>query len=565
MSTIQDIFIPDLGGDTDVDLIDIMVAVGDTVEVEDGLITLETEKASMDVPTTHTGVIKEILVEIGAKVNSGDLIARIELQDDSSAPVEEVVAPAAVSAAPTSDLKSAEAELQAVSNANAEISCQFVNEQTICSVVEEVYIPDLGGDKDVDLIDIMVHVGDTVEFDEGLLTLETEKASMDVPAPFAGEILEIFVEVGSKVNSGDLIAKMTKTVVMENKLPTPAKVAAPVQTQAPKAAPAKSTIQEAMAKTSVVETPANSKVLSTKATKVYASPSVRKVAREFGVDLGFVKGSGRKNRIVKDDIKAYVKEQLNKPATAAGSGLGFNLPELKEIDFSKFGEIETVELGRIQKISGPSLHRNWVSIPHITQFDESDITELEKFRKEQNALADGFKLSPLVFVVKAVAKALAIHPKFNASLSADGDSIIMKKYFNVAIAVDTPNGLMVPVIKDVDKKGFKEIAIEMAEISKKARDGKLKSADMQGACFTISSLGGIGGTKFTPIINAPEVAILGLSKSEIKPKWNGESFDPALMLPLSLSYDHRVIDGADGARFTTTLSRLLSDIRLLSL
>jgi pyruvate dehydrogenase E2 component (dihydrolipoamide acetyltransferase) len=549
MSTIQDIFIPDLGGDTDVDLIDIMVAVGETVEIEDGLITLETDKASMDVPTTHSGVIKEILVEVGAKVNSGDLIARIELSED-----------ALVEAAPVETAPVQEEVAQAVT---APVSAQFVTEQTLKSVIEEVYIPDLGGDKDVDLIDIMVHVGDVLEFDEGILTLETDKASMDVPAPFAGEILEIFVEVGAKVNSGDLIAKMARTIVIEDKLPTATQSAAPVQ--APKETKAKSTIQEAMAKTSVVETPEDSKVLSKKAHKVYASPSVRKVAREFGVDLGFVKGSGRKNRIVKDDIKAYVKEQLNKPATAAGSGLGFNLPELKEIDFSKFGEIETVELGRIQKISGPSLHRNWVSIPHITQFDESDITELEKFRKEQNARADGFKLSPLVFVVKAVAKALAIHPKFNASLSADGDSIIMKKYFKVAIAVDTPNGLMVPVIKDVDKKGFKEIAIEMAEISKKAREGKLKSADMQGACFTISSLGGIGGTKFTPIINAPEVAILGLSKSEMKPKWNGESFDPALMLPLSLSYDHRVIDGADGARFTTTLSQLLSDIRLLSL
>ena len=566
MSTIQDIFIPDLGGDTDVDLIDIMVAVGDTVEVEDGLITLETEKASMDVPTTHAGVIKEILVEVGSKANSGDLIARIEIQDDSSAS-EEVSAPVAAStpASNSNSLESAEAELQAISASGAEVSCQFVDEQTICSVVEEVYIPDLGGDKDVDLIDIMVSVGDTVEFDDGLITLETEKASMDVPAPFAGEILEIFVETGTKVNSGDLIAKMTKTVVMENKLPTPAKAAAQVQTEAPKAAPAKSTIQEAMAKTSVVETPADSKVLSKKATKVYASPSVRKVAREFGVDLGFVKGSGKKNRILKDDIKAYVKEQLNKPATAAGSGFGFNLPELKEIDFSKFGEIETVELSRIQKISGPSLHRNWVSIPHITQFDEADITELEKFRKDQNAIADGFKLSPLVFVVKAVAKALAIHPKFNSSLTSDGTSIVMKKYFNIAIAVDTPNGLMVPVIKDVDKKGFKEIAIEMAEISTKAREGKLKATDMQGACFTISSLGGIGGTKFTPIINAPEVAILGLSKSEMKPVWDGETFQPRLTLPLSLSYDHKVIDGADGARFTTTLSQLLSDIRLLSL
>lgn len=563
MSTIQDIFIPDLGGDTDVDLIDIMVSVGDTVEVEDGLITLETEKASMDVPTTHSGIIKEILVEVGSKVNSGDLIARIELQENSS--IEEVVSAPVAETTQSSSLESAEAQLHAVSNANAEISCQFVNEQTICTVIEEVFVPDLGDDKDVDLIDVLVAVGDTVAMDMGLITLETEKASMDVPATFGGEILELYVEVGMKINTGDLIAKMTKTVVMENKLPTPAKTVTQVQTEAPKETKQNSTIQEAMAKTSIVSTPENSNVLSTKATKVYASPSVRKVAREFGVDLGFVKGSGKKNRILKDDIKAYVKEQLNKPATAAGSGLGFNLPELKEIDFSKFGEIETVAVSRIQKISGPSLHRNWVSIPHITQFDESDITELEKFRKEQNTIADGFKLSPLVFVVKAVAKALAIHPKFNASLSTDGDSIIMKKYFNVAIAVDTPNGLMVPVIKDVDKKGFKEIAIEMAEISTKAREGKLKSADLQGACFTISSLGGIGGTKFTPIINAPEVAILGLSKSEIKPKWNGESFDPALMLPLSLSYDHRVIDGADGARFTTTLSKLLSDIRLLSL
>ena len=565
MSTIQDIFIPDLGGDTDVDLIDIMVSVGDTVEVEDGLITLETEKASMDVPTTHSGVIKEILVEVRAKVNSGDLIARIEVEDLNEAKVEEVSVPAVVSSEEPSSLKSAEAQLQAVSNANAEISCQFVEEQTICTVIEEVYVPDLGEDKDVDLIDVLVSVGDTVAKEMGLITLETEKASMDVPATFGGEILELYVEAGMKVNSGDLIAKMTKTVVMENKLPTPAKTAAPVQIEAPKETKQKSTIQEAMAKTSHAETSADSKVLSTKSTKVYASPSVRKVAREFGVDLGFVKGSGKKNRILKDDIKAYVKEQLNKPATATGSGLGFNLPELKEIDFSQFGEIEEVELSRIQKISGPSLHRNWVSIPHVTQFDEADITELEKFRKEQNAIADGFKLSPLVFVVKAVAKALAIHPKFNASLSADGDSIIMKKYFNVAIAVDTPNGLMVPVIKDVDKKGFKEIAIEMAEISSKAREGKLKSADLQGACFTISSLGGIGGTKFTPIINAPEVAILGLSKSEMKPVWDGETFQPRLTLPLSLSYDHKVIDGADGARFTTTLSQLLSDIRLLSL
>ncbi len=580
MSTIQDIFIPDLGGDTDVDLIEVMVSVGDVVEVEDGLITLETEKASMDVPTTHAGVVKEILLEVGAKVNSGDLIARIELQgEDSSTEVEdtkqteekttspseketnevEETNDSSASSAPM-DLKSAEKELQAISASGAQVSCQFVNEQTICSVVEEVFIPDLGGDKDVDLIDVMVSVGDTVEFDEGLITLETEKASMDVPAPFAGEILEILVEAGAKVNSGDLIAKMIRTVVMESKVPTASVNSAKKEEKVEEKAP--TTIQ-AVAATSSTESTA---VLTEKSTKVYASPSIRRLAREIGVDLSFVKGTGRKNRIVKQDVRDYVKEQLNKPAVkAGGTGLGFNFPELKEVDFSKFGEIETIELSRIQKISGPTLHRNWVSMPHVTQFDECDITEMENFRKEQNAIADGFKLSPLVFVVKAVAKALALHPKFNASLTPDGQSLVMKKYFHIAIAVDTPNGLVVPVIKDVDKKGFKQIAIEMAEISQKARDGKLKATDMQGASFTISSLGGIGGTYFTPIINAPEVAILGLSKSTMKPVWDGENFVPRLTLPLSLSYDHKVIDGADGARFTTTLSKLLSDIRLLSL
>ena len=558
MSKLIDIFIPDLGADKDVDLIDVMVSIGDVVEEEDGLITLETEKASMDVPTTHGGIIKEILVKVGDKVNSGDLIARVEVKQEEASTPEETSSSTKSNEPVT--LKAAEAELQAISASGAEVSCQFVNEQTICTVVEEVYIPDLGDDKDVDLIEVMVEVGETVAMEYGLVTLETEKASMEVPAPHGGEILELFVEPGIKVNSGDLICKMTKTVVMESKVPTPAKTETTKIQEKPKT----TSVQE-IAASSSQETVA---VRSEKAKKVYASPSVRKVAREFGVDLGFVNGSGRKGRILKDDIKAYVKEQLSKPAVAAagtGSGLGFNLPEAKEINFSQFGEVETVELTRIQKISGPSLHRNYLAMPHVTQFDEADITEMESFRKEQNSIAMDFKLSPLVFVVKAVAKALAIHPKFNASLSADGQSLVMKKYFHIAIAVDTPNGLVVPVIKDVDKKGFKQIALEMAEISQKARDGKLKSTDMQGASFTISSLGGIGGTYFTPIINAPEVAILGLSKSSMKPVWNGETFVPRLTLPLSLSYDHKVIDGADGARFTTTLSKLLSDIRLLSL
>ncbi|WP_151943983.1 dihydrolipoyllysine-residue acetyltransferase [Aliarcobacter butzleri] len=551
MAKVYDIFIPDLGADKDVDLIDIMVKVGDKVEVEDGLITLETEKASMDVPTTHAGIIKEILVKVGDKANSGDLIARVEAQDDSSAdePKVEVVTPAKV--------EEPKEEVVAV-----QTPTQFVKEQTIKSVVEEVRVPDLGAEKDVDLIDVMIHVGDVIVKDYSIITLETEKASMDVPAPFGGEVIEIFVEKGQKINSGDLIAKVIKSVVIEDKVPTPTFAANATPTKVEKVASSTPTIQEVAAISIEKE---DSKVLSKKATKVYASPSVRKIAREFGVDLGFVKGSGEKGRILKDDIKAYVKEQLNKPASASNIGFGFNLPESKEIDFSVFGNVERVELSRVQKVSGPFLHKNYLSMPHVTQFDEADITELEEFRKAQNSIAVDFKLSPLVFIIKAVQKALQIHPKFNSSLSSDGQELIMKKYFNIGVAVDTPNGLLVPVIKDVDKKGFKDIAIELAELSKKARDGKLTSADMSGGCFTISSLGGIGGTYFTPIINAPEVAILGVSKSSIKPVFDGKEFKPKLILPLSLSYDHKVIDGADGARFTTTLSQLLSDIRLLSL
>ncbi|MDN5048277.1 dihydrolipoyllysine-residue acetyltransferase [Aliarcobacter butzleri] len=551
MAKVYDIFIPDLGADKDVDLIDIMVKVGDKVEVEDGLITLETEKASMDVPTTHAGIIKEILVKVGDKANSGDLIARVEAQDDSSAdePKVELATPAKV--------EEPKEEVVAV-----QTPTQFVKEQTIKSVVEEVRVPDLGAEKDVDLIDVMIHVGDVIVKDYSIITLETEKASMDVPAPFGGEVIEIFVEKGQKINSGDLIAKVIKSVVIEDKVPTPTFAANTTPTKVEKVASSTPTIQEVAAISIEKE---DSKVLSKKATKVYASPSVRKIAREFGVDLGFVKGSGEKGRILKDDIRAYVKEQLNKPATASNIAFGFNLPESKEIDFSVFGKVERVELSRVQKVSGPFLHKNYLSMPHVTQFDEADITELEEFRKAQNSIVVDFKLSPLVFIIKAVQKALQIHPKFNSSLSSDGQELIMKKYFNIGVAVDTPNGLLVPVIKDVDKKGFKDIAIELAELSKKARDGKLTSADMSGGCFTISSLGGIGGTYFTPIINAPEVAILGVSKSSIKPVFDGKEFKPKLILPLSLSYDHKVIDGADGARFTTTLSQLLSDIRLLSL
>lgn len=553
MAKIYDVFIPDLGADKDVDLIDIMVKVGDSVEVEDGLITLETEKASMDVPTPYKGKIVEILVKVGDKANSGDLIARVEATDEveiNSTQADEVVATASKVEEPKEEV-------------TISTPPQFVKEQTIKSVVEEVRVPDLGAEKDVDLIDVMIHVGDILVKDCSIITLETEKASMDVPAPFGGEVIEIFVQKGQKINGGDLIAKVIKTVVIEDKVPTPTFAANSTPTTVEKDTTSKPTLQEVAARSADIEE--ESKVLSKKATKVYASPSVRKVAREFGVDLGFVKGSGNKGRILVEDIKAYVKEQLNKPATASNIGFGFNLPESKEIDFSQFGKVNRVELSRVQKISGPFLHKNYLSAPHVTQFDEADITELEEFRKAQNQIAKDFKLSPLVFIIKAVAKALTIHPKFNSSLSSDGQELIMKEYYNIGVAVDTPNGLLVPVLKDVDKKGFKQIAIELAELSAKARDGKLTSNDMSGGCFTISSLGGIGGTYFTPIINAPEVAILGISKSSIKPIFDGKDFKPRLILPLSLSYDHKVIDGADGARFTTTVSQLLSDIRLLSL
>ena len=554
MAKIYDVFIPDLGADKDVDLIDVMIKVGDIVDVEDGLITLETEKASMDVPTPYKGKIVEILVKVGDKVNSGDLIAKIEATDEvesNSNQADEITATA-------SNVEEPKEEVVAVLTPP-----QFVKEQSIQSVVEEVRVPDLGAEKDVDLIDVMIHVGDIIVKDYSIITLETEKASMDVPAPFGGEVIEIFVEKGQKINSGDLIAKVIKTVVIEDKVPTPTFAASSTPTTVEKSSNAKPTLQEVAARSADIEE--ESKVLSKKATKVYASPSVRKIAREFGVDLGFVKGSAAKGRIVVEDIKAYVKEQLNKPASATGVGFGFNLPESKEIDFSQFGKINRVELSRVQKVSGPFLHKNYLSAPHVTQFDEADITELEEFRKEQNEKAKDFKLSPLVFIIKAVEKALKLHPKFNSSLSSDGQELIMKEYYNIGVAVDTPNGLLVPVIKDVDKKGFKEIAIELAQLSQKAREGKLTSSDMSGGCFTISSLGGIGGTYFTPIINSPEVAILGVSKSSIKPIFNGKKFKPRLMLPLSLSYDHKVIDGADGARFTTTLSQILSDLRLLSL
>ncbi|QSR71402.1 pyruvate dehydrogenase complex dihydrolipoyllysine-residue acetyltransferase [Aeromonas jandaei] len=526
----KDVNVPDIGGD-EVEVTEIMVAVGDMVEADQSIIAVEGDKASMEVPAPFAGRVVEIKVAAGAKVSTGSLVMVFEVAGAAPA----AVAAPAQAAAP-------------------------VAAAPVAAAAKDVNVPDIGGDE-VEVTEIMVSVGDKVEADQSLIAVEGDKASMEVPAPFAGVVKEIKVKAGDKVSTGSLIMVFEVAGAAPAAAPV-AQAAAPVAAAPVAAAPAP--VAQAAASSDFVANDAY----------VHASPAVRRLAREFGVNLAKVKASGRKGRIVKEDVQAYVKDAIKRaesaPASAGvagGNGLGV-LPWPK-VDFSKFGDVEEVELTRIQKISGPNLHRNWVMIPHVTQFDEADTTELEAFRKEQNAVLEkqkaDVKITPLVFILKAAAKALEAHPRFCSSLSEDGSKLIMKKYIHIGVAVDTPNGLVVPVVRDVNKKGIMELSRDLAEISKKARAGKLTASDMQGGCFTISSLGGIGGTSFTPIVNAPEVAILGVSKSEMKPKWNGKEFAPRLMLPLALSYDHRVIDGADGARFITTMNGVLSDIRRLVL
>ena len=542
-SEVIEIAVPDIGEDGEVDVIEVLVAVGDVIEAEDGLITLETDKATMDVPSPHAGTVKEVFINTGDKVKQGSIV--IKLETSSSAPAE---------ADSTSE---APAETQAPA---AEKSAPATSSEVI-----DIAVPDIGEDGEVDVIDVLVAVGDVIEAEDGLITLETDKATMDVPSSHAGTVKEVLISTGDKVKQGSIVIKLETSSDAPAEeapaAPAPAAKTATVATPAPSAKKA-------------APVPHHPQMGLTNASAIYTSPSIRRIAREFGVDLTLVKGSGRKGRILKEDVQSYVKYELSRPKANAGSSVasgegGLQVVSAKQIDFSKFGEIETKALTRIQKISGPFLHRNWVTIPHVTQFDEADITNVEAFRKEQNVICEkqklGFKITPLVFILKAAADALRAFPVFNSSLSADGESLILKKYIHIGVAVDTPNGLVVPVVRDVDQKGIHQLSRELLEISMKARDGKLKATDMQGGCFTISSLGGIGGTAFTPIVNAPEVAILGVSKSEMKPKWNGKDFEPKLMLPLSMSYDHRVIDGALAARFTVHLASVMSDIRKLIL
>ena len=555
-SEVIEVAVPDIGSDDEVDVIDVLVSVGDTIEKEDGLITLETDKATMDVPSTHAGTVKEVFISTGDKVKEGTVVIKLEVAGAGSSSSQSASSEASSKASAPAAQESEKQESTPAASSSSE---------TI-----EVAVPDIGEDGEVDVIDVLVSVGDAVEKEDGLITLETDKATMDVPSTHAGTVKEVFIKSGDKVKQGTLVVKLeTSGGSSSSAAEKPAE--APKQ-EAPKQEAAKQASQQ---EASQGRSPVPPAPEAKNTGKAHASPSVRRIAREFGVDLTQVSGSGPKNRILKEDVQAYVKAELAKPRTAAASGsapVGDNVLQIvpvKPVDHSKFGEIEEQKLSRIQKISGPFLHRNWATIPHVTQFDEADITEVEEFRKEQNAyhakIKSGLKITPLVFVMKAVAKALEKYEVFNSSLSDDGESLIIKKFINIGIAVETPGGLVVPVIRDVNKKGIEQLSRELIETSQKAREGKLKAADMQGGTFTISSLGGIGGTAFTPIVNAPEVAILGVSKSEMKPKWNGKEFEPRLMVPLSLSYDHRVIDGAVGARFSTEVAANLTDLRRIIL
>ncbi|AUM14117.1 dihydrolipoyllysine-residue acetyltransferase [Ketobacter alkanivorans] len=543
---VKDVLVPDLGGTDGVDVIELSVQPGDRVEKEDTLLVLESDKATVEVPSPFSGVVSSFSVSIGQTVKEGDVVAQMEVEEAGAAAATSKPkdkAPEQPAAMASSQPSRAASETAGKAEAAAASSSQ----------VEVVAVPDIGGAEDVEVIEVSVQEGDQLEAEQTMVVLESDKATMEVPCPTAGTVRKVLLKVGDKVSQGAsvlellVVGKADVASAKADSRPAADPDPKPVPKSAPKPAPKSDIVDRGPSK------------------RVHAGPAVRRLARELGADLAEVKASGPRARILKEDVHAYVKGRMQGKSDTVVAGSG--LPPLPEIDFTKWGEVETVELGKINKLSAANLHRSWVHIPHVTQFDEADITSLEAFRKAESAALkeQGVKLTLLAFMVKACAKALQAYPRFNSSLNAQGTHLIFKQYVNIGIAVDTPNGLVVPVIRDADKKSVTDIAKDMQTLSEKARAKKLSPGDMQGGCFSISSLGGIGGTAFTPIVNWPEVSILGVSRSQMKPVYNGKDFEPRLMVPLSLSYDHRVIDGAEAARFTTYLSELLSDIRRLLL
>ncbi len=553
-----DIQVPDIGDFDEVTVIELLVKPGDTVTAEQSLITVESDKASMEIPSSHAGVVRELKVKLDDKVKQGSVVLTLEVEgaDAASAPAAAQAAQA-VPAQPAGPATSAPATPVPAVAASGSI---------------EVRVPDIGDFKDVAVIEVLVKVGDTIKAEQSLVTVESDKASMEIPSSAAGVLKELKVKLGDTLNIGDLLAILEGAAVPVAAAPA----SAPSVSAVPAPATATASMSAAASRpaataTTAVPLPVHEPAAPAQGGLPHASPSVRKFARELGVPLGELKGSGPKGRITLDDVQGFTKAvmagdtrtqaQVAKAPAPSGSGAGLDLLPWPKVDFTKFGPVERQDLSRIKKISGANLHRNWVMIPHVCNHDDADITDLEAFRVQMNKENEksGVKITMLAFLIKASVAALKKFPQFNASL--DGDQLVLKQYYNVAFAADTPNGLVVPVIKDADKKGIVQISQEMGELAKKARDGKLSPADMSGACFTISSLGGIGGRYFTPIINAPEVAILGVCKSRMEPVWDGKAFQPRLMQPLSLSWDHRVIDGAAAARFNAYLGQILGDFR----
>ena len=545
--------VPDIGSSDEVEVIEISVKAGDRIEEETTLIVLESDKASMDIPSPMAGVVTKVLVSEGDKVKEGSPILEVEVVGTDSAPTTEPEA--AAEPEPVIAMAESEPESSPAAEASASVGRQ------------EIRVPDIGSSEAVEIVEVAASVGDELAVEDALITLETDKASMDVPSPYAGKLVELVVKEGDKVVEGDLIGYIEVVGAA-----APATEAQPAQAASPSQAEVVSAAPTSSAPSTSAPAPLANKAdaqVSATSGKVHAGPAVRMLARELGVDLTQVVGSGPKNRILKEDLQNFVKQVMQQTKATSGTVAagGAGIPPIPLQDFSQFGKVEEKPMGRLLKAGAVNLHRSWLNVPHVTQFDEADITDLEEFRKSVKAEAEkqGARLTPLPFMIKACALALKAFPQFNVSLGGAGDTLIWKEYINIGFAVDTPDGLLVVVVKDADKKSVYELARESSDLAARAQNKQLKGDDMKGGCFTISSLGSIGGTAFTPIVNAPEVAILGVSKASMKPVWDGKAFLPRLMLPLSLSYDHRAINGADAARFTAYLAQQLSDIRKMLL